>query len=318
VGGRHLYIQRLQPRNPQGEPKLVYLQHGQGAWALASVLENEGIIRSAPVFYVAYKLYAHRGGDVSMQGSYFDLSPADGVTTIIEQRLKVPASRRVTFPEGFNVAQMGTRLGDAGLMISEQAFTAAAVPSTVAEAVDFPLPTESLEGYLFPDTYEFVVGTEPEDIVEVMAATFSRKFFQTHADEIKSSGFSLREIVTIASLIEREARIGADRPLISSVIRNRLGIKMRLQIDATVQYALPEHKERLTHEDLKTPSPFNTYLHAGLPPGPICNPGLACLEAALRPAKADYLFYVARPDGSHVFTKTYEEHLAAIRAIRGG
>jgi UPF0755 protein len=138
------------------------------------------------------------------------------------------------------------------------------------------------------------------------------------ADDLRRSKRSLADIVTIASLIEREARIGKDRPLISGVIHNRLRKGMRLQVDATVLYALGEHKGRVTYEDLKVDSPFNTYRHKGLPPHPICNPGEASIRAALRPAKTEYLFYVARPDGSHVFTRTYAEHQQAIRAIRGG
>ena len=317
VGLRHLYLTGLEARDPAGTQKLVYLQPGQGLWALASVLEDEGIIRSAPAFYVYYKLYIRRGGDSSLKGAYFDLSPADSVAVIVEERLREPAVRKVTFPEGFDVSQMGSRLGDAGLMVSAEAFADAAVPATVADVVAFPLRARSLEGYLFPDTYEFVVGTGADGIVTAMAQTFSRKFHTPNSAEIDASALSLHELVTVASLIEREARVAADRALISSVIRNRLAKGMRLQIDATVLYALGTHKERVTHEDLKVKSPYNTYLHAGLPPGPICNPGLASLKAALHPASSEYLFYVARPDGSHVFTRTYEEHLAAIRAIRG-
>lgn len=316
-GLRHLYLTGLEARDPAGTQKLVYLQPGQGLWALASVLEDEGIIRSAPAFYVYYKLYVRRGGENSLKGAYFDLSPADPVAVIVEERLREPAVRNVTFPEGFDVAQMGARLENGGLMISAQAFVRAAIPDTIADDVGFSPPAGTLEGYLFPDTYAFVVGTQPEGVVTTLAQTFSRKFYAPNLAAIEASELTLHELVTVASLIEREARVAADRPLISSVIRNRLAKGMRLQIDATVLYALGGHKERVTHEDLKVKSPYNTYLHAGLPPGPICNPGLASLKAALHPAGTDYLFYVARPDGSHVFTRTYEEHLAAIRAIRG-
>ncbi len=317
VIGRQVYIQGLEPLDPAGKPTLVYLQPGQGVWAVASVLQAEGVIRSAPAFYLHYKLYVYRGGDGSLKGSYFDLSAADSAQVIIEQRLRTPAARRVTFPEGFDVEQMGARLGEAGLMISTQAFMDAAVADTIADEVGFPLPAGSLEGYLFPDTYEFVVGTQAEEIVTMLAKTFSRKFHAPNKAEIDACPLTLHELVTIASLIEREARVASERELISSVIRNRLREGMRLQIDATVLYALGGHKPRVTHADLKVDSPYNTYMHAGLPPGPICNPGLACLEAALRPATTEYMFYVARPDGSHVFTRTYDEHLAAIRRIRG-
>ena len=126
---------------------------------------------------------------------------------------------------------------------------------------------------------------------------------------------SLHEVVTLASIVEEEAKVDKERPLIAGVLLNRLWAGMKLQCDATVQYALPQRKSRLTHEDLRIQSPYNTYLHKGLPPGPICNPGLASLRAALRPAETQYLFYVARGDGTHIFCRTYQEHVAAIKRI---
>ena len=129
---------------------------------------------------------------------------------------------------------------------------------------------------------------------------------------------TIYEVMTLASLVEREAAVDDERPVIAGVLYNRLRTGMRLQCDATVQYALGKHKSRLLYSDLKVKSPYNTYLHAGLPPGPICSPSTASMIAALRPAKHDYLFYVARGGGRHQFTRTYEEHLKAIEAIRGG
>ncbi len=308
----------LRPADPRGEARLIYLPPGQGVWAMASVLRREGVVRSAPAFYIAYRLQMRKGQGGKLPGSYFDISPADSVPTIISTRLQEPAVRRVTFPEGFSMRQMAERIGSSDLLISEQAFVQAARPDTVKGAVAFRLPKSSLEGYLFPDTYEFPVGTQAGDVIREMVKTFQAKFYHANEQRIGRSAQSLHELVTIASLIEREAKLDKDRRLISSVIHNRLRKGMRLQIDATVQYALPRHKQRLLHSDLRIDSPYNTYLHAGLPPGPICNPGLACLEAALNPAQSDYLYYVARPDGSHIFSTTYAEHLAAIKRARAG
>jgi UPF0755 protein len=226
------------------------------------------------------------------------------------------AERKVTFPEGFTVARMAERLEER-LQVPGRDFVAAARGSRVTRQVSFRPPSGLLEGYLFPSTYEFPVAGDPAQIVGTMLATFNATFKAPYSDDIARRKLSLHGIVTLASLVEREARKPGERALIAGVLQNRLDKGMRLQCDATVQYTLGEHRSRLLYRDLKVESPYNTYLHAGLPPGPICNPGLACLKAALFPAKTDKLFYVARPDGSHVFTRTYEEHQRAIRLVRG-
>jgi UPF0755 protein len=154
-------------------------------------------------------------------------------------------------------------------------------------------------------------------MVRRMVRELQERFHAPNREAIEQRGLSLHEIVTLASLIEREAKLDGERELIAGVIQNRLDSNMKLQIDATVQYALPEHKPRLLYEDLKIDSPYNTYRHHGLPPGPIASPGLPSLMAALHPARTDAFFYVARPDGSHVFSPTYDDHLQAIERIRG-
>ena len=316
IGGGLYYQWGVQAADPAGRERLVYLPEGQGVWAIASALEDEGLIRSAAVFYVAYRLYIRSGKPGNLTASYFDLSPADPVPRIISEGLRRPARRRLTFPEGFFLKQIAARVGASELRITEQAFSNAARRSLLAEQPAFELASESLEGYLFPDTYQIAIGTSAEEIVAEMLGNFEHKFCEKYEQQIAASSHSLHEIVTMASLIEREAKTEKDRGLIASVIDNRLAKGMKLQIDATVQYALPEHKERLLHSDLKVASPYNTYLHEGLPPGPICNPGLACLEAALNPPRTEYFYYVAREDGSHVFSRTYAEHLRAIGKAR--
>jgi UPF0755 protein len=167
-----------------------------------------------------------------------------------------------------------------------------------------------------PDTYRFEKGIPETEIIRRMLANWNVRVLRPHARLFRQADFPMDKILVIASLIEREAMTNADRPLISSVIRNRLRIKKRLEIDATVLYALGRHKEALTFADLKVDSPYNTYRSLGLPPGPICNPGLASILAALKPAKTRYLYYVARPDGSHLFAVTYEEHRANIDRVK--
>jgi UPF0755 protein len=149
-----------------------------------------------------------------------------------------------------------------------------------------------------------------------MVATFESKVLDGLAEDLRRSRLPLEKVIILASLIEREARAPEDRPLISAVLHNRLRRKMRLQVDATVLYALGKHKEQVLYEDLKADSPYNTYRNLGLPPGPICSPGLSSIQAALRPAPVSYLFYVAKPDGSHIFSRTFAEHQQAIRRAR--
>jgi UPF0755 protein len=206
----------------------------------------------------------------------------------------------------------------------QAAFLDAATPQAVDQVLGTTLAASPANldaaGFLFPDTYLLGQKDDPGRIVGLMAGEFKEKFYDPYwvpAARLKPWG-SLLQVVTLASLVEKEARVEADRPLIAGVLLHRIQVGMRLQCDATVQFALGEHKARLTDQDLKVDSPYNTYLHNGLPPGPICNPGLPALRAALQPAATDYLFYVARRDGTHAYAKTFEEHKANIAAVRGG
>jgi UPF0755 protein len=251
-----------------------------------------------------------------LRAGYYDLSPAMSVpeifTAVAEGRV---ATRKVAVVPGLRLEQVAERIERAGL-VSASDFLKAARASVFLSETGLPIPpTATLEGYLWPATYTIPVGTRAHDIALVMLEAFRERFAKPRAAEIAASGMTLHEVVTLASLVERE---DDERPLIAGVLLNRLRRGWRLQCDATVQYALGRHKSRLSYEDLKVASPYNTYLHTGLPPGPICMPSEASLLAALRPARHEYFFYVACGGGRHVFTRTYEEHLAAIAAIRGG
>jgi UPF0755 protein len=169
----------------------------------------------------------------------------------------------------------------------------------------------NLEGYLFPDTYIFYKGEKAEDVLKKMTSNLFSIIKPSQKFKIKSKEFSTHEILTIASMIEREAMVDREKPIIASVIYNRLEKNMRLQIDATVLYALGRHKRRVMYKDLRIKSPYNTYRNRGLPPGPIASPGFQSIMAALHPAKTDYLYYVATGKGDHIFNKTYVEHVKA-------
>jgi len=224
---------------------------------------------------------------------------------------------RITIPEGFTIAQVARKLEEKRLCNAARFEFAAYQPTG---KVNLPpwTPAGSLEGFLLPDTYYLPMDESEAEAKAIlrMLTTFEKIVLRPLSAEIDRSSLSLKELVTLASLVEREAKIPRERSLIAGVLTKRLKKGMRLECDATVQYARRIHKERLLFSDLAIDSPYNTYLHAGLPPGPIANPGLASIEAALRPAITDRLFYVAKPDGSHVFSRTFAEHQRAIRRIR--
>jgi len=175
----------------------------------------------------------------------------------------------------------------------------------------------TLEGYLFPDTYIFYKGEKAENIIKKMVSSLYTILKPSQKIKIKSMNFDAYEIMTIASMIEREAMIDREKPIIASVIYNRLEKNMPLQIDATILYALGRHKRKVLYKDLRVRSPYNTYRNRGLPPGPIASPGFQSIVSALHPSRTNYLFYVATGRGDHIFSKTYKEHLKAKKKVRG-
>ena len=198
-----------------------------------------------------------------------------------------------------------------------------APPESVAVAVrdtamlrELDIPTPTLEGYLFPDTYIFAYGTSPRVAVREMVTRFEHVWEPAWDDRLQQLAMSRNDVIALASIIEREARLPEERPVISAVYHNRLRLQMPLQADPTVEYALGEHRDRLYYKDLEVESPYNTYRHPGLPPGPIASPGKASIEAALFPAAVPYLYFVASPDGHHEFRTTFKAHTEAVQQAR--
>lgn len=296
----------------RGSLRLVQVPPGMSARQIGRKLQQMGIIRRAWAFewVVRWKGWSDRlkPGQYELRPS---MSPLQIVRIIAEGRV---ATSWVTIPEGYTLRQIAHVLEERGVANAEEFLRLATTEGDTFKA-SFPLP-KNLEGYLFPNTYRFPRGTGARQAIQSMVSLLEREVYQKYREEIERSGFSFHQILTIASLIEREAKVPEDRPLISAVIRNRLGRDMKLEIDATVLYALGKHKPRVLYRDLEIDSDYNTYRRKGLPPGPIANPGIVCIEAALRPAQVDYLYYVARPDGSHIFTRTLEEHHVAVAQAR--
>lgn len=300
------------PASKRASYRVVSVPRGADALRVGLRLKEKGIIRSARAFSIVVRLM--RAGEKLKAGDY-RLSPHMSLPAIVKAIAEGESvTAWVTFPEGYTVQQMGEVLEKHGVVRASE--FAKAVESGHGFRVNGYHFPERLEGYLFPDTYSFPKDASARDVVETMLRNFVRKVAAPLAPEFaraEARGMSMAEVITLASLVEREAKLAEERPVIAGVLANRLRKGMPLQCDATVQYALGEHHQRILYRDLDVDSPYNTYKHTGLPPGPICNPGIASIKAALSPAATRFLYYVAKPDGSHIFSATYEEHLRAKR-----
>jgi UPF0755 protein len=326
--GLALYVsQALRPMPATGQEVRIVIPPGSTPAQVADKLETGGIIRNSLVFkyYLKYKKQGAKfqAGEYAMTPG---LKPDAIIAKLNAGDTVKEETVRVTIPEGYTVAQIVDRVAKtADRPVDELMRWADAPPpfqgTAIAALPDVPQERHKLEGYLFPETYEFKKGTSPEDMLARMLAETDAKLAglgPDWQDKLQSLGLSVHQLLTVASLIEREVALDEERPLVAGVIYNRLKKNMPLQIDATIQYLFDKPKEHLTEKDLQLESPYNTYLHPGLPPGPIASPSLASIQAALVPKPSDYLFYVTKKDGSkgHLFAVTYEEHLKNIAASK--
>jgi UPF0755 protein len=287
---------------------IVTIAPGEGFRATALKLQNLGLIQSPLKFRLFARLSgAHRRIKAGEYQLYGTMTPRQILDTLVEGKVLL---YRVTIPEGYTLHQIAQTVAAAGFGAAQDFYRLATDPD-VAKAENVDAPT--LEGYLFPDTYYFPKGFAQIKIIAAMVQRFRETIsdrWRARADEL---GLTLHEIVTLASIIEKETGVPEERPLIASVFHNRLRKGMRLETDPTVIYGIEDFDGNLTRKHLRTPTPYNTYLIKGLPPGPIASPGRASLEAALYPADTDYLFFVARKDRTHQFSSTLEEHQKAVR-----
>jgi UPF0755 protein len=304
-----LYVYAVGGSGPS-EPVGVLVPTGATGAEVGSLLEDAGVIRSSLAFRLMASL---RGGGSDIKAGHYAMRTNMSLNEVFRLIEKGPEDTTptvtVTIPEGYRVEQIADRLAEE-LGLSQRGFIGAATSGEFELPPYLPEGTKTVEGFLFPETYELPESAAVDDVITRQLEQFRVVAQELPWGRAQELGVTPYEVVIIASLIEEEARIPEDRPKVAAVIYNRLAQGMNLQIDATVLYALPRHKERLTYEDLETPSPYNTYLHPGLPPTPIASPGLASLEAALQPADANYLYYVVIDDsGRHVFTASYEAFL---------
>ena len=305
--GYYKYKDILQPvdGSGNGKAKVVEIVSGDTAFSIGEKLEHEGLIRSALAFRLLVR-YTEKGD--ALQAGYYRISSADTPQEILDKITSGQVlTRKITFPEGLLIHQMAAVIDKNKLCDSAEFIELASKHGK--KYGDFP---DNLLGYLLPDTYEVPWVCSADELLRIVTGRFN-ELARPEVDGTSPLGLS--QTIVLASLIEREAQVAGERPVIAGVFINRLKIGMLLQCDATIQFALGKQKEYLLYSDLDIDSPYNTYKHAGLPPGPICNPGLAAIKAAAHPQKNKYLFYVRndiKNDGSHVFTCSESEHIRAV------
>jgi UPF0755 protein len=294
------------------DPKVrVLIPPGSSFSAASESLASQGLVG----WPFAFRSYAKlRGLDREIKAGEYHFAPGTSWQTMLTTLNAGQSVRgRVTIPEGFALRDIVPLLARS-LGAPAESLDAAVRDTALLARLDVPTPT--LEGYLFPDTYHFPYGISARLAVREMTRRFESVWDSAWDARLVELGMSRHQIVALASIIEKEARLDSERPLISAVYHNRLRRGMPLQADPTVQYALGRHRDRVTYRDLQVSSPYNTYRNRGLPPGPIASPGRASLEAAMYPANVPYLYFVAHPDGHHEFRTTFREHTQARQEVR--
>lgn len=297
------------------------VEPGQSAARIGEALQAQGLVRSAQVFRL---LVEQEGVGGQLAAGEYELSPSMSAREVVAALAggRVRRGLSITVPEGWRAEEIAWKLNAVAAGAGDEYLSAIYDADSFAADLDLP-PGASLEGFLFPDTYEWRPQDGAKPLVSRMVKEFLQKFDARRRDQVSARGLALRDAVTLASIVEREAMLPEERPLIAAVYYNRLARDMPLQADPTVQYALAEPrvpapgdrlwKRDLTAGDLDVGSPYNTYRYRGLPAGPISNPGLGSLDAVAQPATTDALYFVARSDGSHAFARTLDEHNVNVR-----
>ena len=263
------------------EEKLFLVEKGQSLFQIGENLEKEGLIKNK--FFFDFYLFLKEAQKKLQAGEYL-ISPSESIAEVAKKIISGDTARiSVTIPEGFTVKQ-------------------------IEEKLNLKLPGENLEGFLFPDTYQFPLMVSGEEVVKKMRDNFEKKLTPDLREEIERQGKTIFEIVTLASLIEKEVKTKEDRELVSGILWKRLKNNILLQVDATITYLTGKKTTKIPMEDLQIDSPYNTYKYKGLPLGPICNPGLDSIKAAIYPKNSEYWYYLSTLEGATIFSKTLEEH----------
>lgn len=307
---RSAFLAPVSPGNMS--PVLFEVVKGANIKSISKELETRGLVRH---WYSVYYLSKFRSKDAELKilaGEYEITSgfrPVQILDALVGGKI---VKHDVTITEGTTVADLPVLLSKSGLVSAEEVKRTLADRNLIA---DLGLPAVTLEGFVFPETYSFSRPVTAAEMIKRMVAEWKKRLDEKlpgWKERSAELGLSITQVMTLASIIEKETGNPAERPVISSVFHNRLRIVMPLQSDPTVIYGIKNFNGNITKEDLKTPGPYNTYLNTGLPPTPICSPGLESIRAALYPQDTDYLYFVAKGDGSHQFSAMYKDHVAAV------
>jgi len=270
------------PKSFNTEVKIFSIEKGEGVFEIAEKLEKEGIIKNRFLFLVEA---VFKGKHKKILAGKYELKASMTIPQILEKFTKGDISKvKITIPEGFTIREIEEKL-----------------------KVDLP---DELEGYLFPDTYYLPIDFKAEDLVKVMRENFDKKI-APYLSEIEKQGKSLKEVMILASLVEKEVKTKEDKEIVAGILWKRLNAKIPLQVDATITYITGKKTTKISLEDLQIDSPYNTYKYLGLPPTPICNPGLESILAVIYPKETDYWYYLTTPEGKTIFSKTFLEHKIA-------
>jgi len=308
AGGWWFYRQVIEPYRGYDAPEVfVEIPAGAGPRSIGEKLVEAGVVRDHMIFRAAL-LISGRARALKA-GEYQFTQPMHALDVIDKIARGDVYKRRLTFREGLTIDEMAQVFEEKGFGTADDFRTAAMNTKLIA---DLDTAAPDLEGYLFPETYSLPRHTPASEVVSQMVAGFKSAVSAEMRTAAEADGLTLRQLVTLASLVEKETGAGDERPLVAAVYRNRMKIHMPMQADPTVIYALQKagkYDGNLTREHLRAfDSPYNTYMYAGLPPGPIAAPGKASLQAAAKPADVDYLYFVSKNDGTHVFASTLAEH----------
>lgn len=307
----YISIEFLVPLPTGTRTSEIQIPQGATFRQAVEILEKENLIRDKNIFLFIGRLTGlHRkirAGYYSITGS---MNPLNVLILLKNGQI---IEYDITVVEGDSLIEIGEKLAEKNI-VDRQTFRKIAGDGDFLKSFNIDAP--SIEGYLFPDTYKMPKGIEPENALAMLVNSMRAKYSAKLRERAAELGLTENEVLTLASIIEKEAIINSERPLISAVYHNRLKKRMPLQADPTAIYGIKSSKERITMSDLKRKTPYNTYVIKGLPPGPIASPGIKSIEAALYPADERYLYFVSNNDGTHQFSVTSEEHITAVKAYR--
>ncbi len=305
-----IFLHAVTPVSTDKSTVNIDIPSGASTGYIASILKEKNLINSSTAFKLVSKFKNYDG---KYKAGVYAVSPSMSM----EKMMKIISegksdTLRLTIPEGFTLSQIAEKFESLGISTQDEFWYEIENGKFNYKFVNnLPEGKTRLEGFLYPETYFIYKNTTAHECIDRMLSQFNSLFTNEYYEKAASMNLSVREVVTIASLIERETNADNEGGKVASVIYNRLKAGRLLQIDASVQYALPNHKTRLTYDDLQVDSPYNTYKYKGLPIGPICSPGISAINAALNPENTDYFYYVLSPknDGTHNFSHSYDEFL---------